>query len=156
VYDRHVTYRFTVGGARAGSAPPSTCARRFTDFAALHRALIAKLGVMLQGMRAGGGGMGGGAGALSASGLDALASAPGEEMYGEGLHLPRALAALRAFPFPGKAPLLSAVFLRPLAPSLLQAPEVARRARAFAAYLKLLEGTGLAALREVRAFVGVE
>ena len=46
--------------------------------------------------------------------------------------------------------MLAALFVRPLAPSLRGAPEVAQRARAFAAYLELLESTGCGELREVQ------
>ena len=78
----------------------------------------------------------------------------GEEVL-RGIALPSALASLVRFPFPKKVPVLTAVFLRPLAGSIVRAPEVAQRCAAFAAYLKLLESTGLWRLREVQAFLGL-
>jgi hypothetical protein len=153
VYDRHVSYRIGVAPAR-GAPARVVVARRYNDFAALHALLIGKVGLVLRALRGGMARGGSPAAALSASGLDALSVGAGGEALG-GVQLPAALAALRAFAFPAKAPLLSSLFVRPLAPSLLAAPEVPQRAAAFAAYLELLEGTGLAQFKEVRRFLGV-
>jgi len=172
VYDRHVRYRISgkieVSRGADTHTTDFTVSHRYRDFSELHRTLLDKLATLaiLEQRVADGLPLTHNLFAPTASIIQSLISKERHLRASFGVTTATtlspefsavgALSALFNFPFPRKVNAFKAIFLRPMSPTLLGAPEVKQRAAAFASYLKLLEGTGLTRLPEVQSFLSGE